>query len=184
MPASTQYGPRANTAPGGNALLVTRDNLAGRWAPTWLEHAGLNVQRANTPHEAVAIANEISLTLIIADSGLTVADGTCLLKRLMEVSAASTVVIGLCASEEEFLLASDANTTGSFPAPFDWQAITRQCVKLVFARNIVAELNSAHEQILSARDRSEWSGKARLRVPRAALQTRSPYPTVSQIDDI
>lgn len=168
----------------GNALVVTRDNLAGRWAPTWLEHAGLDVQRANTPQQAVQIASDACLSLIIADSGLTVGDGTCLLKRLMEVSARSTVVIGLCATEQDCLLANDANPTGSFPAPFDWQAITRHCVKLVVARDIVEELNASHDQILRAREHSELTRKARLRAPRAAMQTKSPYPTVSRIDDI
>ena len=158
----------------GDALLVTRDNLAGKWAPTWLQHAGLDVSRASTPSEAVQMAQRMNLSLVIADSGLLDVDGTCLLKRLMEISGPMTVVIGLCSNQEELNLAVDANASGTFPAPYDWQAITRQCVRLVVARDILEELDSAHQAIAAVREQRA-PVPAQQRAPRSELQRKSPY---------
>lgn len=158
----------------GNALLVTRDNLAGKWAPTWLQHAGLDVSRASTPAKAVQMAKRMNLSLVIADSGLLDVDGTCLLKRLMEISGPTTVVIGLCSNQAELDLAQNANASGSFPAPYDWQAITRHCVRLVVARDILEELDSAQQAIAQAQRHVENTPR---RSPRSELQTKSPYST-------
>ena len=160
----------------GDALLVTRDNLAGKWAPTWLQHAGLDVSRASTPSEAVQMAKRMNLSLVIADSGLLDIDGTCLLKRLTETCGPMTVVIGLCSNQAELELAQDANASGSFPAPYDWQAITRQCVRLVVARDILEELDSAHQAIAAVRAQQPEKTP---RAPRAALQRKTPYSTAN-----
>ena len=171
-PAINKTTCMGGTGSRGDALLVTRDNLAGKWAPTWLQHAGLEVRRASTPAEAVQMAKRMNLSLVIADSGLLDIDGTCLLKRLMEISGPTTVVIGLCSNQAELDLAQDANASGSFPAPYDWQAITRQCVRLVVARDILQELDSAQNAIAQAQRHVENSPR---RSPRSALQTKSPY---------
>ncbi len=139
----------AEAAYKGTALLITCNNLTGRWAPKWLEHAGLAVEVANTPEQAIEISKSSNLSLIIADAALETDDRACLLERLVEVSRPTTPVIGLCKDEEEVEIAQDANASDAFPAPYDWRAITKRCVKIVLAHEILGRLQEAHERIVN-----------------------------------
>ncbi len=133
----------------GTALLITSNNLTGRWAPKWLEHAGLEVEIANTPEEAIAITENSQLSLIIADTAMETRDRACLLERLVEISGPATPVIGLCRNDAEVELAKSANAADAFAAPHDWRAITKRCVKIVLAHEILGRLQDAHERIVN-----------------------------------
>ena len=95
----------------GIALLVTRDNLSSQWAPRWLQQVGLELKKADSGEEALAIAKSTRPAVFVIDAAEKDASGRSLLQRVRRKYGEDVPVIALCTSDADVNIASSFDAT-------------------------------------------------------------------------
>ncbi len=162
----------------GIALLITRDALSLKWAPRWLQNAGLDVRIADTADEAVAIATAERPSLMIADAAITGDDGRPLIESLRKVHGKDVPLIALCANNADVNAATDAEVTDIARRPYDWQVITQRAARVLRAHEMLAELRSARDALESMRVSARAARRDRAKV--AELDRLTGLPNVER----
>jgi diguanylate cyclase (GGDEF)-like protein len=147
----------------GIALLITRDSSSRRWAPRWLQHAGLEVRIASSTEEALGIASATRPALLIADARLGGEDGEPLLESLREIHGKDVPLIALCANSADVATAAAADATDIVRQPYDWQVITRRATRAVRAHENLRELRDAQGQLQNMRTAVQAASRDRAR---------------------
>ncbi len=131
----------------GTALLLTSDSLSLQWAPRWLNQTGLDVQVADTVHDALAIANDAKPTVMIVDASLDSQPGRSLLQELREQLGPDIPLLALCASNADVTIAAETEATDIVRRPYQWDLIARRVVKAVNAYQTLCELRDANSKL-------------------------------------
>jgi diguanylate cyclase (GGDEF)-like protein len=118
-----------------------------KWAPRWLQHAGVDVRIARTSEEALGIASATRPNLMIADADMMSDGWTPLLSELRQVHGHDVPIIALCASDAQVTTATEADVTDIVRRPYDWQVITRRVVRAIEAHQNLNDLRNAKERL-------------------------------------
>ena len=140
--------------PIGVAVIASRDAEGQRWAPRWLERAGLNailVQDAAALHHA---CSQHEPSVILVETGMADEDGQPLLPRLIK-RGGDTPIIALCANTRETRSALDAGADDVMRRPYDWQIVARRAKSLARVYSTGAELDVLRESLKQALARAD-----------------------------
>lgn len=109
-----------------SALLFCQDAAAKKWAPRWLNQAGIQANVPPDPENAVHIARSQRPHVILVEARLLGQDRKPVYQALLDAADLDVPVIVLCSGGKEALAAVEAGAFDVTRKPFEWQLISRR----------------------------------------------------------
>lgn len=129
------------------ALIATTDKLSQRWAPRWLEQAGIQAVIVDTAEKALSAAADTKTSLLLADAGMLCADHSLLIESFTKKLDVDVPTIALCANANDLTIASETNVTDIVRRPYNWQIISQRVARAIDAHETYVALQRAHEKL-------------------------------------
>lgn len=136
--------------PGGTAVLLSKDKDARKWAPRWLNQAGLQTAVASDPSNAVQIVKQSCPDIVLIDAALAGPGSQPAYQALIDDPAVKAMVIVLCNGSREVATALDSGAFDVARKPVDWRAISHRTRHALAAVNQQSTLNATNEALQEA----------------------------------
>jgi diguanylate cyclase (GGDEF)-like protein len=161
-PADIGFSPALESSyvgPIGVALIASRDPAGERWAPRWLERAGLLPVLVHNAADFHVACQQHEPSVILLEASLADEDGQPLLNRLLSAGG-DTPIVALCANGKETRSALDAGADDVMRRPYDWQIVARRARSMARVYSTGAELDTLRSALNEALARADGVKKS------------------------